>query len=61
MGAIAAAVNRKGENAVPTVVAMLKELTHRGFDAHGVATPNSAITAKSIEEIAIKTLVQALL
>ncbi len=56
MGAIAAAVNRKEKNAVPTVVAMLKELTHRGFDAHGVATPNSAITAKSIEEIAIKNI-----
>ena len=56
MGAIAAAVNRKDENAVPTVVAMVKELTHRGFDAHGIATPNSAITAKSIEEIAIKNI-----
>jgi len=56
MGAIAAAVNRKDENAVPTVVAMLKELKHRGVDAHGVATPNSAITAKSIEEIVIKNI-----
>ncbi|MDH5419095.1 MAG: hypothetical protein OEX06_02045, partial [Candidatus Bathyarchaeota archaeon] len=56
MGAIAAAVNKKGKNAVPTVVAMLKELTHRGVDAHGVATPNSAITAKSIEEIAVKNV-----
>jgi len=56
MGAITAAVNRKGENAVPTVVAMLKELTHRGTDAHGVSTPNSATTAKSIEEIAIKNI-----
>jgi asparagine synthase (glutamine-hydrolysing) len=56
MGAIAAVVNRKGENAVPTVVAMLKELTHRGVDDHGVATPNSATTAKSIEEIAIKNI-----
>jgi len=56
MGAIVAAVNRKGENAVPTVVAMLKELTHRGVDAHGVATPNSATTAKSIEEIAVKNI-----
>jgi len=56
MGAIAAAVNRKGENAVPTVVAMLKELTHRGVDAHGVATPNSATTAKSIKETAVKNV-----
>ena len=56
MGAIAAAVNKKGENAVPKVVAMLKELTHRGVDAHGVATPTSAATAKSIKEIAIKNI-----
>jgi len=56
MGAMAAAVNRKGENTVPTVVAMLKALTHRGIDAHGVATPNLAITAKSIEEIPIKEI-----
>jgi len=51
MSAIAAAVNKKGENAVPTVVAMLKALAHRGTDAHGIATPNSTTTAKSIEEI----------
>jgi len=56
MGAIAAAVNKKGENAVPTVVAMLKDLTHRGNDAHGVATPNSTTTAKSIEEMTIKNI-----
>lgn len=56
MGAIVAAVNKKGENAVPKVAAMLKELTHRGADAHGVATPNSAATAKSIEEIAIQNI-----
>jgi len=56
MGAIVAAVNKKGENAVPEVVAMLKELKHRGVDAHGVATPTSAVTAKSIEEIAIQDI-----
>jgi asparagine synthase (glutamine-hydrolysing) len=56
MGAIAAAVNKKEKNAFPTVVAMLKELTHRGVDAHGVATPNSATTNKLIEEIAIKNI-----
>jgi len=56
MGAIAVAVNKKGENAVPKVVIMLKELTHRGVDAHGVATPTSAATAKSIEEIAIQNI-----
>ncbi|MGQ9461170.1 MAG: DUF7411 family protein [Candidatus Bathyarchaeaceae archaeon] len=52
MGAIAAAVNRRKGNAIPTVATMLKELTHRGIDAHGVATPTSVVTAKSIEEIA---------
>jgi asparagine synthase (glutamine-hydrolysing) len=56
MGAIVAAVNKKEKNAVPTVVAMLKELTHRGVDAHGVATPNSATTTRLIEEIAIKNI-----
>jgi asparagine synthase (glutamine-hydrolysing) len=56
MGAIAAAVNRREENAVPTVVAMLKELTHRGVDAHGVATPTSVVIARSIEEITIQNI-----
>ncbi|KPV64390.1 MAG: asparagine synthetase B [Candidatus Bathyarchaeota archaeon BA2] len=56
MGAIAAAVNKRGENAVPKAIAMLKELTHRGVDAHGVATPTSAVTAKSIEEIAVQNI-----
>jgi asparagine synthase (glutamine-hydrolysing) len=56
MGAIAAAVNKNGGNIIPEVVVMLRELTHRGVDAHGVATPNSAVTAKSIKEIAIKNI-----
>jgi len=56
MGAIVAAVNKEEKNAIPTVVAMLKELKHRGVDAQGVSTPNSAITAKSIEEIAVKNI-----
>jgi len=53
LGAIAAAVKRKGENAVPTVLSMLKRLKHRGTDAHGVATPNLTRTANSIEQITI--------
>lgn len=56
MGAIAAAVSKTGENVVPKVAVMLKELTHRGFDYHGIATPNSVILAKSIEEMGIKKL-----
>ena len=51
MGAIAVAVNKRGEDAVPTVLSMLKQLKHRGKDAHGVATQNSVATAKAIEKI----------
>jgi len=51
MGAIAAAVSKKNENVVPKLVAMLRELTHRGTDAHGVATPNMVAIAKSIKEL----------
>lgn len=51
MGALVAAVNKAGDDAVPTVVAMLRELKHRGKDGHGIATPGSVITASSIEEL----------
>lgn len=51
MGALVAAVNRKGENVVSTVVAMLQELQHRGKDSHGIATPNATYTASSIQEL----------
>ncbi|UCC58972.1 MAG: asparagine synthetase B [Candidatus Bathyarchaeum sp.] len=54
MGALVAAVNKAGENVVPRVATMLKELTHRGRDAHGIATPHSATAAQSIENLAIK-------
>ena len=54
MGAIAAVVNKRGENAVPSVVIMLRELTHRGVDAHGVATPSSTTTVKSIEDMKVE-------
>lgn len=56
MGAIAAAVKKKGENAIPRVLSMLKQLKKRGADAHGVATPNSTRTANSIEQITIKNM-----
>ncbi len=56
MGAIAAAVNKKDEDAVPTVLSMLKQLEHRGTDVHGVATSNSTRTANSIKQIAIKNM-----
>jgi asparagine synthase (glutamine-hydrolysing) len=51
MGALVAAVNRKGESAVPMVVDMLRELTHRGKDCHGIATPDMAATAVTLEEL----------
>ena len=51
MGAIVAAVSKKDENVVPKVIVMLEELIHRGIDAHGIAAPNLAIVAKSIEEL----------
>jgi len=51
LGGLVAAVNRKGENVVPTVVAMLQELQHRGSDSHGIATPDVTLTASSIKEL----------
>jgi len=56
MGAIAAAVSKKGENVVPQVALMLRELKYRGTDAHKIALPNSVRLAKSIEQIATKSL-----
>ena len=56
MGAMAAAINKKGENVVSQVASMLGELKHRGTHAHGIATPNSAKTAKSIEQLETETL-----
>jgi len=59
MGAIVAAIDKKGEDVVPQVALMLRELKHRGTDAHGIATPNSAKLAKSmkqIEQIVIENL-----
>ncbi|MDH5449895.1 MAG: asparagine synthetase B [Candidatus Bathyarchaeota archaeon] len=54
MGAIAAAVNKKGENVVPYVATILKELTHRGADVHGIATPNSVEMAKTLGSLSIE-------
>jgi len=50
MGAIAAAINKKGENVVPQVALMLSELKHRGIDTCGIATPDSVRLAKSIDQ-----------
>jgi asparagine synthase (glutamine-hydrolysing) len=56
MGALVAAVNKAGENVVPTVVAMLRELKHRGNDGHGVATPDLATSAKTFEQLSDSNL-----
>lgn len=51
MGALVAVVNKKGEGAVPLVVEMLKELTHRGRDCHGIATPEMVATNFTLAEL----------
>jgi asparagine synthase (glutamine-hydrolysing) len=56
MGALVAAVNKAGENVVPTVVAMLRELKHRGNNGHGVATPDLATYAKTFEQLSVSNL-----
>jgi len=56
MGALVAAVNKTGENVVPTVVSMLRELKHRGNDGHGVATPHLAASAKTFEQLDVSNL-----
>jgi asparagine synthase (glutamine-hydrolysing) len=60
MGALVAAVNKEGEDAVPTVVAMLRELKHRGNNGHGIATPSSATTATTIDELELKNHVSGI-
>jgi asparagine synthase (glutamine-hydrolysing) len=54
MGALVAAVNKKGKDVCRRVAVMLKEMNHRGKDAHGVATQKSATTASTIETLAIR-------
>ncbi len=60
MGALVAAINKRGENVVPRVAVMLKELTHRGKDAHGIATPKTATTATSIENLVIQNCISSI-
>jgi asparagine synthase (glutamine-hydrolysing) len=49
MGAIVAAIDKKGDNAVPSILTMLGKLTHRGADAHGIATQTLVETTLSLE------------
>lgn len=53
LGALVAALNKKGKDVVRRVTVMLKELNHRGRDAHGVATRRSATTAGTVETLDI--------
>jgi asparagine synthase (glutamine-hydrolysing) len=57
VGGIAAALNKRGEDAVSLVLLMLKQLTHRGADVFHVATPTSTLTSKSLDELETKKLV----
>jgi len=57
MGGIAAALDKRGQDAVQAVILMLKQLTHRGADVFHVATPNSAVVRKSLSELQPNVLV----
>ncbi|MBX5328082.1 MAG: asparagine synthetase B [Candidatus Bathyarchaeota archaeon] len=48
MGALIAVLNKRGENAAETVVAMLKVLEHKGVDTFGIASPTEVKIAKSV-------------
>jgi asparagine synthase (glutamine-hydrolysing) len=51
LGAIAAVVQRENQNAANAVLTMLKELSHRGKDAYGLASAKQQTFAKSIEKL----------
>jgi asparagine synthase (glutamine-hydrolysing) len=51
MSAIAAVVNKSGEDAVSAVITMLKTLKHKETDVYGVATNTSVKITPSIEEL----------
>jgi asparagine synthase (glutamine-hydrolysing) len=57
VGGIAAALNKHGEDAVASVLLMLKQLTHRGAEVFYVATSTSTVTGKSLGELQTKRLV----
>jgi len=56
MGAVVAAIDKKGGNAVPFALTMLDRLTHRGTDAHGIAAQTRVETARSLEELKATSL-----
>jgi len=57
VGGITAALNKRAEDAVSSVLLMLTQLTHRGADIFHVATPTSTVASKSLSELKTKKLV----
>lgn len=57
MGGIAAALNKRGEDAVSSILLMLTQLTHRGTDSFHIATPTSTVTGKALSELQTKKLI----
>jgi len=51
MGAIIAVINKKGENATETAVAMLEMLKHKGIETFGIASATTVKIEKSIEAL----------
>jgi asparagine synthase (glutamine-hydrolysing) len=60
MGAIAAAVNKQGEDAVAAVIEMLKQLKHRGADSISLAIPTSTLESPSFNQIEGKKLISSI-
>jgi asparagine synthase (glutamine-hydrolysing) len=51
MGALVGVLSRREEDTVPTAIAMLQELAHRGGQGHVIATPTEAVSAQSTVEL----------
>jgi asparagine synthase (glutamine-hydrolysing) len=51
LGAIAAIMEKENQNAANAVFTMIKELSHRGRDAYGLASAKQQISAKSLEKL----------
>jgi len=51
MGALIAAVDKKGANISDEVITMLEVLMHRGSDAFGVASPHKVVIKNTVEEL----------
>jgi len=51
MGALIAAVDKNGSNVFNTAVTMLESLSHRGFDAFGIASPQKIVIKRTVQEL----------